>query len=207
MVAFKLTYASETKTYIVHKEFACYYSPLLDAAFNGTLDIAKTQTFTIGDGTTFDAFHLLLQWLYRQAIHLTSLAKDLEKQSPSKRAEFCAAIAADEARVIELWILASKLHMPRLQNLAMDKLVELYEAFPYTAPSVDYVYANTAAGSVLRRFFVKKLAYSNDDSIFMLCPEVLPHEFLIDLTLFTRKVGREGEPIHAEDYYVAVEEQ
>lgn len=102
VVTFKVTDSGETKIHIVHKEFACYYSPLLDAAFNGNSEIAKAQTFSIGDGTTFDAFDLLVQWFYRQNIQLKSLAKDFEKQSMS--AVFYAALSADELKVMELRI-------------------------------------------------------------------------------------------------------
>jgi hypothetical protein len=196
IVGFEVTCGDDTQTYIVYKEFACYYSSLLNAAFNSDsdtaksqafIDIVKSQTFPIDDGTTFDAFQLLVQWLYCQNIVIKALATDFDESS--MKPDICEAAEADESKAIELWILANKFQIPLLQNLAMDKLVELYELYPPTAPKIAYVYENTPADSVLRRFFVKKLADSPNNDMFPCCPEVFPHEFLIELVVFSRTLA------------------
>jgi hypothetical protein len=51
-----------TKTYRVHKNFICYYSPFFDAAFNGNFTEGDTQSMKLGDTCT-EAFGIFVNWL------------------------------------------------------------------------------------------------------------------------------------------------
>jgi hypothetical protein len=51
------------KAFIVHKDVACFYSPLLEAVFTSEPIEGCIQTYTVND-TTEGAFPLLVHWLY-----------------------------------------------------------------------------------------------------------------------------------------------
>lgn len=82
--------------YLVHEEYACFYSPVLKIRFSGDVPTGEMQTFVL-DGCHQNVLRLLVQWIYRQ--------------------EVCSTSSDDYYRdLMELWILADKLGIPRLQN-------------------------------------------------------------------------------------------
>ena len=52
--------SNPSKKFIIHKEFACYVSPVFDAAFNSNFVEGQTQTYKLDD-TTPRAFQPLTQ--------------------------------------------------------------------------------------------------------------------------------------------------
>jgi hypothetical protein len=88
------------------------------------------------------AFNIFVNWLYTQEI------KDVHGKIPTKN------------KLCELWILADRFLIPKLQNQAM-----LYLGRPTTQKSISTscaqrVYSSTAKGSPLRNFVADLLANS-----------------------------------------------
>lgn len=69
MAAFFVTEDGKTEKFLVHKEHACYYSPIFKAAFNSNSQEGRTGEYRI-EGTTLRAFKLLVQWIYYQSPNL-----------------------------------------------------------------------------------------------------------------------------------------
>ncbi|KAE8451848.1 hypothetical protein EG329_002689 [Mollisiaceae sp. DMI_Dod_QoI] len=59
--------------FMVHREFACYYSPVLRAAFEGDSMEGKAQSYRLDD-ISAGACRLLVAWLYSQNIDVFSHA-------------------------------------------------------------------------------------------------------------------------------------
>lgn len=59
---------------MVHKEFACYHSPVLKAAFDGEFIESQTKTYESKD-TEGPVTQLFVNWLYTQRL-------DLEQPQP-----------------------------------------------------------------------------------------------------------------------------
>jgi hypothetical protein len=106
----------DEKKFIVHKEFACHYSPVLNAAFNSQFIEGQTQTYRLED-TMEGTFRLFVQWLYYQQLELLQL----------QDGEFDHDLASDEdKRLFGLWILTDKLGAPHLQNLAIESIEKIH---------------------------------------------------------------------------------
>lgn len=96
--------------------FACFWSPVLKAAFNSNFVEGQTQKFRLQD-TTERALMLLNDWLYTQNTNIVeSQVWDRQRGIP----EFNANSDQDNA-MVELWVLAEKLIIPRLQNQVIEK--------------------------------------------------------------------------------------
>jgi hypothetical protein len=54
---------------VVHKEFACYHSPVLKAAFDGEFIESKTKTYELHD-IEGPVAQLFVNWLYTQKVDL-----------------------------------------------------------------------------------------------------------------------------------------
>ncbi|PVH85664.1 hypothetical protein DL98DRAFT_568007 [Cadophora sp. DSE1049] len=66
-------YAGQSKEkFVVHREFACRYSPVLDAAFKSDFVEGQTQEYRFED-TSEDAVRLLVHWFYTQVRILSTL--------------------------------------------------------------------------------------------------------------------------------------
>jgi hypothetical protein len=106
MVTFLVGECDKEKQFIVHKEFACCYSHILNAAFNSKYIEGQTQTYRFGD-TTEEVIQLLVQWLYRQSLDILQL-------EPSATYDY-----AEYESLFDLWILADRLFIPQLQNFVL----------------------------------------------------------------------------------------
>jgi hypothetical protein len=87
----------------IHKDFICYYSPFFDAAFNGNFKEGQTQTMEFDD-VDVTAFGILSGWLYTQNISDSGEWPDLTTLG-------------------RLWILGDRFLIPKLQNMAMDGIL------------------------------------------------------------------------------------
>ncbi|CZR51134.1 uncharacterized protein PAC_01009 [Phialocephala subalpina] len=174
----------QDQTFTIHKRHACRYSPILDKAFN--LD-QKTR-FTIKDSTPL-AVNLLREWLYMQEINLhihhgQSACKnhDLEDHLKAK------ACKEEVGTLIELWLVAGRLQIFKLQNRAMGCMLKVARKCASTF-GVFYmrVYAKTQPGSVLREFMVRLSAWNEDFHEFETRPHLFPPAMLRDLATTYRK--------------------
>ena len=119
----------EKKPFVIHKEVASY-SPVLNAAFNSDFVEGQTQTYNLEDADA-DAFQLLVQWLYTKSIQFcltdaefNSLRVPPDDSRPPSE-EVLLKLQRHSMRLVNLWITADYLQMPRLQYLAVDGLEHL----------------------------------------------------------------------------------
>ena len=172
MVKFLVGPEESTTEFEVHKEFVSYYSPVLDAAFNGGFQEEETKTYRLED-TTAGAFRYFLHWIYGQNLELD------EKSSISTKAH----------HLVRLWVLADFLVIPRLQNAVIAKIHEMSEQENVVFVRVlDYVYENTSDDTCpLRRYFVNELAFNYSGGFKE--PELFPSELLLELARVTTRVS------------------
>jgi len=82
VITFKVGKSVIKKNFVVHKEFACYYSPLLKGAFNSNFIEGSTHTHTLDD-VDEETFSLFFQWLYSQRLD-APLEEDETKNQPTE---------------------------------------------------------------------------------------------------------------------------
>lgn len=141
--------------FLIHKEVACYYSPVFNAAFNN--DLVEGQSFEYRiDDTTGEVFEILITWLYSQTFYIPEAKSTTEKTldimtdlvSPTSTLiilftqnftstsliSLPSAILHALFREFELilvswkillWILADELGIPALQNDTMVRLRDI----------------------------------------------------------------------------------
>ncbi|KAF4614415.1 hypothetical protein G7Y89_g15323 [Cudoniella acicularis] len=113
-------------------------------------------------------------------ISLMSTTNPQEKVSKAQES-----LAQWTKSLVQLWILGEKLVIPKLQNLATDKLVLVCSSskFPTLMSSIDIIYKNTADGSPLRRLAVDSCAWMMQSDVFKKLKNIFTKDFLIDLTM------------------------
>ena len=163
--------AEITKIYVIHKEIACYYSPMLDKAFNGPFTEGDTQTLIIDDFDYPDAFGAVQSWMYTQSMNGWEAAWGREYTKT----------------LYIVWILADRLLMPNLQNELMGHLWK--NSLPLRI--FDYVYENTGPRSKLRKYIADTMAgYKCPDDYRpgpKQCTKLLPVDLLVDIIAATRR--------------------
>ena len=162
---------------IVHREFACHYSPVLKAAFDSDFKEGQTQIYNLIDASD-QSVTLLGQWLYTQRldVHISEIGH------------------FEKARILcELWILADKLRIPRLQNTILHQL-EAHCEFANVVPtsSIRYIWDNTSPGAGLRRWLLYQIAHHLKTSAIINHPERFPPDILLELAVYTIDQYSEG---------------
>jgi hypothetical protein len=155
------------KEFIVHKSFACHVSPVLKAAFNSNFIEGQTQRYVLED-TTEAAFHLFSEWVYTQNIYWDGESKD----EPSGYS------------LPQVWVLAEKLLVPKLQNRVMDLIEEVRKKRGTVALTISWVYANTTCGSPLRRIYTHQWAWNVQSKNYRRADLSAPIDFFIDLAVY-----------------------
>lgn len=166
--------------FVVHKEFVFHSSPVLKAALsNPNFVEAQTQTYRLDD-TTEGAFRLLVQWLYTQKLELLQMRQDFDVEANEGME------GEEDQSLVELWVLADKIDMPELQNLALRSIDKLSHVFSRIASGFfTYVYENTNEDSLLRRYFVAQCSHFIPTGGFKEHAGNYPHEMLIDIAEFS----------------------
>lgn len=94
--------SSESK-FVVHKQFACYYSPVLKAAPNSEFIEGQTQIYTFEETKHELAFAFFVQWLYAQKIDMlvgeTGFVDDNADQTEEAQ---CKRIKQDDDALVKL---------------------------------------------------------------------------------------------------------
>ncbi|TVY34855.1 hypothetical protein LSUB1_G005411 [Lachnellula subtilissima] len=132
-----LAFGPEKIKFVVHKEFACYHSPVLKAALNSNFIEGQTQTYTLKEPreTTGRVF---VHWLYSQQL------LDHDDWEPKK-------LQDKHLILIQLHMLADKLRIPRLQNAIIHLLHQhVQESKLLLISTLKFVYKETETGSLLR---------------------------------------------------------
>jgi BTB/POZ domain len=180
---------------MVHKEVACYHSKVLDAAFNGSFIESQTKTYELED-TSEEAFRLLMQWLYSQKLVLKQLN---DSEQPDGQTSL-----AEDKSLVELWVLADRLGMPRLKNFVLKAIYDISEKwFAMSASTFSYIYEHTAPDSLLRQYTVASCASINAAAFEKLTAD-LPHQMLMEFSVYMlkRAAGLEKEELDITDYLV-----
>ncbi|KAL3417827.1 hypothetical protein PVAG01_10837 [Phlyctema vagabunda] len=203
------------QNFVVHKEFVCHYSPVLEAAFNSAFVEGQTQTYVLED-TTQQAFKYFVQWLYAQSIDLEihgkgdkTKVKCDEDGSPDAeiRGEIC---GKQNSTLIEVWLLAAKFMVPGLQNHIIDLFMENHAKC--NRVMVDFThaaYAKMERGNPLRRLCIRMLAWHHQFSDFSEeLTEIYTPELIYDLVKVLYESRKTDTSFSAEckmkpnDYYV-----
>ncbi|KAG4424720.1 hypothetical protein IFR04_002068 [Cadophora malorum] len=110
--------------FVVHREFACYHSKVLNAAFNSNFIEGQTQTYQLED-TTPGTFKLLVQWLYTQKLKISQLTCPEQFGGLAEKVDRDADVCwyEEDMNLARLWVLADRLGMPKLQNNVMFIIV------------------------------------------------------------------------------------
>lgn len=169
--------------FIVYKEFACFYSTVLSTAFEGDSVEGQRQIYRL-ENTTEGAVRLLSLWFYRETLEINAVNEAWRRDNEGSDAYYDV-VDKDEEDLIDLWLLADKFSIFRLQNAAMEALDKLYIKHVFNFPPVQHVYGNADAGSKLRQFVVMRVAYTIHNAKFEETPKDFPLEFLIDLAVFS----------------------
>ncbi|PMD39680.1 hypothetical protein L207DRAFT_566592 [Hyaloscypha variabilis F] len=163
--------------FVVHKEFVTHYSPVLRAAFSSDFIEGQTQTYRLED-TTEEAVRLLIHWIYTQKLDITKF--DDWKPAPESPERF--AIRKQNDSLANHWVLAEKLFIHQLQNLAIEEIEDIRVCSRSIPLSVcRYVYQNTSAKNPLRRLLVDQCAAYIEADKYERIGADFPQEMLIDL--------------------------
>lgn len=199
------------KEFVIHKEFACHYSPVFKAAFNSGFIEDQTQTYQLAD-TNPQVFQLLVQWLYSQTFELVTkdeLAEsrgsgdgedenesteddtkgdELEDSQDDPDPKEDSSTLSPDMQLVQLWILADKLGLGRLQNQVVDNIEEEeYRTNFVPTWCAKYIYENTVDGNPLRRLLVHQCFWHLDHKFFAEFPEQFPKELLLDYATYRGK--------------------
>lgn len=145
-------------------------------------------------GLDRSTFVLFSRWLYTQKL----IHDDVPETPPG---------CSKSDAIVKLWVLAEKLLIPRLQNLAMRLLAECWcdgTGWEPSLFSIRYIYDNTECDSHLRKAAVDFCAISSRKTIFTIYGHILPHEMLLDLAIRLRRFLYHEKPDgpSLEDFYV-----
>jgi hypothetical protein len=127
---------AEEKSVVVYKDFVCHYSLVLKAAFNSDSIEGQTQEYRV-DEEDEEITRLLVHWFYTQQLDVPQL----QEYSKSLKAD---ARGKEEMCLVKLWVLADKLLIPQLQNMALDVLDKVQSKRGLASNCLAYVYTNTA---------------------------------------------------------------
>ncbi|KAJ8069682.1 hypothetical protein OCU04_000109 [Sclerotinia nivalis] len=183
MVTFIIGTGDMQETFQIHKQVACQHSEVWDRAFNSAFIEGQTQTYSIED-TNPEAFRLLMQWVYQEKFdHVDS--EDFN--CCESMDEFFRCIF-EYPLLLELWVLADKFLIRRLQNYTMNIMCRKQTVckIDMLAMHYTYVYNNTAEDSALRRFVVAQSCWSKQkfcwtEDVFSCEMDNYPKEMLMDM--------------------------
>jgi len=193
MVTLIAVESDDTKEFLVHKEFACHYSPTLNAAFNSTFIEGQTQTYRL-EKISEGAVRLLVQWLYTQKLDIVQLRNSYGEPEGDDITEMNDEETKDEYLCLaQLWVLADQFLIPKLQNLVLRIFDEIrVKTEGMLDGCLSYVYENTSKESKIRLLFVHRFAcYVSSDS-YAKNPDDLPREMLLDLVIAYAEASENG---------------
>jgi hypothetical protein len=168
--------------FLIHKERVCHHSPVLKAAFNGNFIEGQTQTYRIED-TSPGAFRMFTRWIYDQDLDLFQL-KTVDQKERDVRLHTISPEHSEDIELAELWVLADKMAMHKLQNFIVRQIVEIRnQCHAVAIKTLPYIYNRTAVNSPLRGLMISEVAQHCHEDEFD-DPEDFPHEFLIDLAKY-----------------------
>ncbi|CZR51147.1 uncharacterized protein PAC_01022 [Phialocephala subalpina] len=153
----------DSEPFIVHRDFATCYSPVLKAAFESGFIEGQKQEYRFDEDFDEDVIRILSQWFYTQKIDLGNI----------REPDLGPPISTIDLRIdclIKLWVLADRLLIPKLQNVAIESLKVISNE-----ASVLPADLNTAKGSPLRIWFIYQFAFEYDVGNYLEQAQRFPH--------------------------------
>lgn len=159
-------HTGEKRSYVMHTNIICYYSPFFDAAFNSGFKEGETQELELED-TCPESFGIFVNWLYKQRI------------------EWPLGWVFDvRATLLNLWLLADRLVVPKLQNQALTFLENArglkhtkHQGRALPVHMFYPVYDNTLKDSPLRKY----IAATWNNGVIDPDDEDIPSELQVDI--------------------------
>ncbi|TVY73304.1 hypothetical protein LSUE1_G005518 [Lachnellula suecica] len=169
-----LEFGPEKVKFLIHKEFACHYSPVLKAAFNSEFLEGQTKVYTL-DEPIEDTGRLFTHWIYTQQLSIIGFEHWNSKNT--------------DMALVQLWVLADKLLIPQLQNQAIRELHRAQMGpldvgdprIPFS--TINYLYENTPRGSPLRKYIINMCALYVDEQYYLTNSSEFPKEMLLELVV------------------------
>ncbi|KAK0126612.1 hypothetical protein ONS95_008200 [Cadophora gregata] len=188
-----------TKTkFIIHKQIACEASPVLKAAFNSSFVEGQTQTYTLID-TPEATFALFTEWMYTG-----NIVNRLTGDTPAVE------VGLAEAHLLELWVLAEKLLVPKIQNRALCLFEEIRDRFSKVCIyKYKYVWENTADGCTLRAYLLNVLVRCVLKKAYQTQKQCFTVDILVDAAILLRDILDSGcklLPLPAVETFYVMEE-
>lgn len=146
----------------------------------------KTQTYRHED-TTEEAFRLVVQWIYGQ--NLVLLQRTPNSPLLGKVSNLSGMV--EDESLVELWVLADKFKIPKLQNAAIDSMerIRLVSGRTPSSHVLSYAYNCTTARGPLRKYILAVCANVGIEELSTFAMD-FSHEMLIELACLFK--GRES---------------
>ena len=168
---------------LLHRSFACYYSPVLKEAFKRDLPEDRSHVHIV-EHTDKETSALFAEWLYKQHLEVDADGSN----------------GVTTKSLVRLWVLAGMLAVPPLQNKVIDLLHDIYKRdATISTVCLRYVYDNTKKGSALRRFFIHQCANGLEPEVLQLEPQHFPQAMLLELAITTRALLKTTYNVPADD--------
>jgi hypothetical protein len=196
---------------MVHKEVACLYCPVFEAAFKSDFIEGQTQTYKLED-ITVDAFQYVVYWFYSQKLKTFVV-------SPAEIKEWSTKMLGDKSvqpnaipksrigkmlrercfSLCRVWVLADRLQIPRLQNLVTDELERTRAELGVTDLGVlnliyDPKQLAVPKGAVLREYFVETIRNFAGVKPMEACQEFFPRELLLECVIAYKRAAKGPDP-------------
>lgn len=160
-------------------------------AFNSKFKEGRTKTYKLDDVRP-STFRLFVQYLYARKATLQSHNPDPEDDlNPSTSPNHSVVCSEQDMNLVELWVLAERFLVPRLQNQIVDHMEAVKQQCEIMNPECfAYIYENTTSDKPLRRLVVDMLTWANvDDKYFNDNSNDIPHAMLIDMVNIYHKAA------------------
>jgi len=192
LVTFNIGSGTAKKIFLVLKEVATIYSPVLHAAFRSDFLEGKTQSYTLEDVEP-ELFKLMVQWLYGQKLEYFFTQADVNSlranpnNTEEERNNVHGKIEERQRLFVRLWVLADRLAIPRLQNLVADELESIRCDWDESVAwrCLSYVYENTAERSTLKWLLLNQCFRSVSPCLMADDEDHIPKKFLLDTLTFS----------------------
>ena len=187
---------SKTK-FTVHKKFACEASPVLNPAFNSSFAEGQTQEYALTE-TTEGAVSLFTEWMYTGNIVLVLPQDANDPKVPTTQGD-----------LLELWILADKLLVPRLRNRALL----LFEGSRVKHNHIHMAqlmnaWTNTGDGCGLRRYLTNIIVRLLPEEVYKKHQQCFTKDMLLEVAFLVKDIldigGKISQFPAIETFYVEV---
>lgn len=141
--------------FLVHKEVACLYSPVLAKAFESK----ESDTFAVKSGSA--TTRRLVQWLYSQKLDLHHFHNDECNTHCYENT------MGEETGLTLLWVLAKRLEISALQDQIIKTLDAMYQGIGFKpwVYCIKQVYKWTLPADDLRKWLIAVCAHGYDSKV------------------------------------------